>query len=334
MRLRHRPLWFVCCVSALSAPALAEEAPAAPPAATVVAPPAAPLSETLKGMARAEYEAGKILYADGDYVSAGLKFERAYAESKDARLLWNIAATEKNRRRYARVYSLVEQYLKEAGPTLSEADRADAQALLDTVKGFIGEVTVVVTPPGASISVDDQALGVAPLSAPIRLEMGERRFKIQKPGFADYAQTENVLGGSATRMEVKLQAVVHEGRLRVVASAGDAIRVDGKVVGLGEWEGKLPSGIHSVQVTNANKRPYQSDVGVSDGQLATLRVALESGSSEKAAPIWPWLVGGAAAAAGLSVGAYFLFRPTDQGPPPPIDGTLDPGSIPLGLKYR
>ena len=321
--------WIIGASLLFAGPLSAQESP--PPAASAPGP----LSETLKGMARAEYEAGKILYADGDFVSAGLKFERAYEESKDARLLWNIAATEKNRRRYARVYSLVERYLKEAGPTLTEADRADAQALLETVKAFIGEVTFDVAPVGAAISVDDVKVGVAPLPGPQRLEMGERKIKVSMPGFVDYAHTENVQGGSAMKVEVRLEAVVHEGRLRIVAAAGDSIRIDGRLVGLGEWEGKLSSGIHSVQVSADGKRPYQSDVGVSDNQLSSLRVTLENNSHERAgSPMWPWVVGGAAAAAGLGIGAYFLFRPKDQGPPDPVEGSLDPGFIPLGLRFQ
>src|SRR5262245_25362694 len=91
---------------------------------------AASLSESLTGMARAEYEAGKILYADGDFAGAALKFQRAYDESKDPRLLWNQAAAEKNLRHYVRVSELVERYVQESGERLSDQDRAEAQALL------------------------------------------------------------------------------------------------------------------------------------------------------------------------------------------------------------
>jgi len=117
--------------------------------------------------------------------------------------------------------------------------------------------------------------------------------------------------------------------------AGDSIRIDGKLLGTGQWEGKLTSGIHAVQVSAEGKRPYQSDVGVEDGQLANVRVTLEGNAAAQrgAAPVWPWIAGGAAALAGLSVGAYFLFRPRDEGPPAPVDGSLDPGSIPLALRF-
>src|SRR5262245_19046704 len=85
---------------------------------------AAPLSEALTGSAKAEYDAGKILYADGDYAGAALKFGSAYDLSKDPRLLWNMAGAEKNHRHYARVEQLVKRYVSESGAAVNEADRA------------------------------------------------------------------------------------------------------------------------------------------------------------------------------------------------------------------
>jgi hypothetical protein len=294
---------------------------------------AAPLSESLRGMARAEYEAGKILYADGDFAGAAMKFQRAYDEAKDPRLLWNIAVAEKNLRHYARVYALVERYLTEAQSRLSADDRSEAETLLSTVRGFIGEVTFAVQPAGASIRVDDQMLGTSPLPGPVKLEMGERKLVVQKAGFEDFVTTREIAGGTTLQIEVTLKAIVHEGRLRVVASPGDSIRIDGRAQAVGQWEGKLASGVHAVQVSADGKLPYQSDVVVEDGQLSNLRVTLESKAGPRAsAPVWPWVAGGVALV-GVSVGAYFLFRPRDEGPAPPIDGSLDPGSIPLGLRF-
>src|SRR5437016_6190653 len=91
----------------------------APPAtsASVVAPPPPPtppagppsLSETLSGDAKSAYDAAKVLFGDGDFASAALKFRSAHDLSNDPRLLWNIAACEKNLRHYAKVVSLVQR---------------------------------------------------------------------------------------------------------------------------------------------------------------------------------------------------------------------------------
>ncbi len=227
-------------------------------------------------MARAEYEAAEILYADGDFAGASLKFQRAYDESKDPRLLWNQAAAEKNLRRYVKVSELVERYVQESGDKLTEADRAEAQALLDTVKAFIAEVTFTVAPEGARVFVDDAEIGTAPLSKPVRLEMGERRMRVEKEGFVPYSASRSFDGGSTATVDVKLEVERHEGRLQVTAAPGDTIRVDGKVVGTGTYQGTLPSGLHRVEVSAPGKRTYTSDVMVQDNQSSSMSVALES----------------------------------------------------------
>ena len=97
--LRIGLLW-IC----YAAPLWAQPAAPAPETPAAESPPPPPsLSESLSGAAKAEYDAGKLLYQDGDYAGAQLKFRAAYETSKDPRLLWNMAAAEKNLRHYAQV---------------------------------------------------------------------------------------------------------------------------------------------------------------------------------------------------------------------------------------
>jgi hypothetical protein len=50
-----------------------------------------------------------------------------------------------------------------------------------------------------------------------------------------------------------------------------------------------------------------------------------SGSDSGGASWWPWALGGTALAAGLGVGAYFLFKPSDTQAPytPGTAGTIE-----------
>ncbi|RYZ07131.1 MAG: PEGA domain-containing protein [Myxococcales bacterium] len=146
------------------------------------APPARPpsLANSLKGAAKTEYESGKLLYEDGDFSGAALKFQRAYELSGDARLLWNRAAAEKNLRHYAQVRTLVRQYLAKGGPLVSADERADAEALIAMVQAFVSEVTVRVDQPDADISIDGRAVGKSPLPNSISLDLGEHEVRASK----------------------------------------------------------------------------------------------------------------------------------------------------------
>lgn len=296
------------------------------------------LAETLTGDAKNEYEAAKILYADGDFAGSALKFHHAYLLSSDARLLWNEAAAEKNQRHYARVEALIREYLAKGGAT-TEADKADAQALLETVRAFIADLNVTCNENAANVYVDDVQVGTTPLPAPLRIDMGSRRVRVVKTGFKEFAQTVEIVGGGQSTIDAQLAAETHQGTLRVVGGADSTIRVDGKVVGIGQWQGTLSSGVHSVEISADRKLPYRADSLVQDGELSTVQVTLQDEPNSSPVIVqrtssntWLWVAGGAVLAAGLGVGAYFVLKPERQGPPAPVDGSI--GSVQLDLFRR
>jgi hypothetical protein len=276
------------------------------------------------------------LYADGDYAGAALKFQSAYDAAKDPRLLWNLAAAEKSLRHYARVEALLEKYVSESGDALADADRAEAAALLDTVKGFVAPVTIQSSEPGATVSVDGQPMGSTPLPAPLRLDLGERHIRLQKPGFLPFEVTRLINGPDAIQIDATLAPLRHEGRLHVSAPGDATIRLDGKLAGSGSLDAVLPSGVHTLLVTAPGRHAYAADVAIEDDQTNALRVELER--EREAPPVvkqsatnqtWLWVAGGVVALAGLSVGAYYLFKPENKGPPPPLEGSLDTVELPV-----
>ncbi len=314
--------------------------PAGAPAATGVTsattPPAAsgslPLGDTLTGEAKASYEAGKVLYGDGDYAGAVLKFQHAYELSKDVRLLWNVLVAEKNLRRYARVEALLRTYLGTGGSALGDADRAEAQALLEAIAPFIASVTLLVSQPDALVFVDETEVGRTPLEAPLRVDMGPRKLRVTKAGFRTFEQLQTFAGGTSATVDVRLAPETHDGRLRVSAGGQASIRIDGKTVGVGEWEGRLPSGVHAIEVSARGKQTWRADSIVRDDGLTTVLVALEDTPAAPVAgvPTWMWVAGGSVLAVGLGTGAYFLFKPADRGPPPATPGSIATWELPFG----
>src|SRR5690606_1373181 len=203
---------------------------------------------------------------------AALKWEVAYKASNDARLLWNIAAARKAERRYAEVERLVKQYLAE-GKELTDADRAEAQQLLGTIQSFVADLTIQVNEPGAQVLVDGVTVGQTPLTAPLRVDIGEHVVVVAKQGFERAEVRQQVTGN--TTVPVRLVPEVHEGRLRVVSPADATVSGDGKRVTSGTWEGVLATGIHRIEVTAPGKLPYSTDTQTTDNQNEVLRVALQ-----------------------------------------------------------
>ena len=314
------------------------KAPAAPPPAPPAPPPppaTPPLSEALTGQAQADYQAAKLLYGDGDFAGASLKFKQAFDASKDVRLLWNMAACEKNLRHYSKVYKLVERYVELGGSVLTESDKRDAADLLDAMKSYVSRVKITVNETDATITIDDEVVGMSPLMETMLLDMGARRVRVTKPGFTEYSETLQVQGASELPIAVKLVKETHEGRIAINAGGDNLLYLDGKMVGQGHWEGTVPSGPHSLRVTAAGMRPYQTEIVLNDKETRTLGVTLEPEKKEGSGALW-WVIGGVLVAGAAGSTVYLVTRPSDSGggTTPPVLGTIDPRTVQLSFPAR
>lgn len=325
-----RRLFAATLVAALLAPSFAAAQPK--PKTTEAPSPAAPtpLSETLSGMAKAEYEAGKVLFADKDFANAIVKFEKAYELSKDPRLLWNVAVCQKNLRRYAKMLVTLRKLLADGGPLLTEQDRKDADDLAKTVESFVSKLSLVVNEPGAKIVIDGEEVGATPLGEPLLVDVGPRKVRIEKAGFVTIERTVEVAGGGTMALELSMVKEVHEGRLVVVAAEGDIIAIDGKVVGQGRYEGVLPSGGHTLRVSAEGMMTYQSEVVLKDNERRQVPVTLNPVPRDMTETIL-WIAGGVVLAAGATVGGILLFQPTEKDA---VDGSITPGVVQLHFGGR
>jgi hypothetical protein len=307
--------------------AFADPPPAAPPAEQAPAAPK-PLAESLTGMAKAEYEAGRILYGDKDYQNAIVKFQRAYDMSKDPRLLWNVAVCEKNLRHYARMLATIRRYQKDGASLLTAEEKARADEIVATVATFVSALTVNVDEAGAEVFIDDEKVGTTPLPGPVTVDVGTRRVRVIKPGFKPKELQKPVPGGGALAMDIQLEKEVHRGRLVVVAGAEDIIALDGKVIARGRWEGTVPSGGHQLRITAPGMTPFQSEAVVQDAQLRRIDVTLTPLPRTDGTRTVLWIIGGTVLAAGAAVGGVFLFRPTEA---PSVQGSIAPGNVQLSF---
>lgn len=252
-------------------PRPAPQKPAAAPAATA----RPPLEDALAGEAKTDYAAAKVLYGDGDYAGALVKFSAAYDASKDPRLLWDMAACQKNLRHYAKVMALVHRYLGEGGSSLSEQDKNDAHALLTAIEPFTALLTIDVDQPGAKIYVDDELVGSSPLQKPVVVDIGMRKIRVTKPGYVEFDKSLPVGGAKDVSEKVELREKPHVGKLSVSSSPGARITLDGKHVGKGSFSGSVPSGKHTLRVTAPGMRSYTTDVVVQDNETRSVDVVLE-----------------------------------------------------------
>lgn len=279
-------------------------------------------------MARAEYEAGRILYADKDYANSIVKFQRAHELSSDPRLLWNIAVCQKNLRRYSKMLETIRRYRKEAAAMLTDEDRTQAAEIIKTVESFVSALKLRVNEDGVDVLVDEEKVGTTPLADPLFVDVGIRKIKLKKAGFKDVVVQREVVGGGEMSLDLNIEKEIHRGRLVVAAGENDLILLDAKPLGKGKWEGTLPSGGHTLRVTGPGMTPYQSEVVIQDDQLRRVDVSLQAVPRDATKTVL-WIVGGAALAAGAAVGGAFLFKPSKTAP---VEGNISPFTVQLSYK--
>jgi hypothetical protein len=285
--------------------------------------PAGSLSGTLTGSAKAEYDAGRILFGDSDFAGAVVKFERALDQSGDLRLLWNMAVCEKNLRHYVQVLRLLERYRREYGSHLSRTQWVEVASVVDTVRTLISEVQLRVVPDGAEVFLDGVSQGTSPLPERMLVDLGTRRIRVSKPGYEDWQVTREFVGRSSVVMSTTLHALPQEARLTIVCDGDAAVRIDGKLVGQGQFSGVLLAGNHQLQITESGKVPYARDLTLQVGESRTLQVTLQERSSGLAPLLW--IGAGVLVAGGAAAGVYVLTH-SDAGPKA-TQGTLPPGLI-------
>ncbi len=307
------------CVSLVSAPAAAQ------PAAEATPPAVKSLSESLTGIAKAEYEGGRILFKAGDYKNAIVKFQEAHKVSKDPRLLWNIAVCQKQLRQYSKMLTSLRRYRKDAKDTLTPRELERADAIEETVTSFISDLKLTVDQANAQVFVDGEMVGVTPLVERVTMDVGVRTLTIRKDGFKPDEREVTVPGGGEVTIDVRMVRDLHRGKLVINAGPNDVISLDGKVVGQGSYSGSVKSGPHTLKVTAPEMAAYQSEVVIQDDKERRIEVELNPLATDPTATIL-WVVGGVTLAAGATVAAVFIFQP-DTGPT--IEGTIPPGSVQL-----
>ena len=290
-----------------------------------------PLSQSLRGSAKDAFTAASVLVRNGDFAGALVKYEEAYATSKDPRLLFNMALCARSQHDYAHMQTLLGRYLRESGSALSADDKRDVDAALGAIRMLIGTVVLTVNEPGATVQVDGQPAGTTPLDGPLVQNLGKHKLLISKSGFAPVEQTVEVAGGKQTSLEIHLnvQALPSRAARFVLTTDENAmIVVDGQKTATGRFEDALSPGAHEVRVTLAGKKAYQTSLELRAGELRTVSVSLED---EQGAPLWPWIAGGAAVVVGAAVGGFLLLRPKDETLAVPNGGAA---TVPLAVVWR
>jgi hypothetical protein len=276
------------------------------------------LADSLEGEARNAYEASRNWFQSGDFKRALEALARAQKLSPDPRIFWNMAACEKKLGHYARASVLVTRYATAAGAGLAEEEREEAAAFVAAMRTLVASVSVASSVDGVALYIDDELRGMTPFAHPILVDSGVHRVWFSRVGYTTVSRIEVLQAADSATWILELPADVHEGRLVITVANPATIWLDGRKLARGEWGGSVASGVHTVVVTELGESAYSRTVTVRDHE--TRAVDLRPPARVARFP-WLWLGVGVLAAAGATIGGYFIFRSQHE-PAPVPRGTL------------
>jgi tetratricopeptide (TPR) repeat protein len=142
------------------------------------------------------FQRGVALYGEADYRAALVEFKRAYAQSPNVAVLYNVGETEFQLQDYAAALTTFRRYLAEAAPT--EVHHAEVENNVEVLRSRVGHLNITTVPGGADITIDDQLIGKTPLDEAVLVSIGHRKVTASMAGrqpvvrYVDVAAEDNV----------------------------------------------------------------------------------------------------------------------------------------------
>ncbi|MBX3217302.1 MAG: PEGA domain-containing protein [Labilithrix sp.] len=199
------------------------------------------IRDSLPLEARGHWDAGVALAQRKIWDGARTSFKAAYDLSKNPRVLFNLAVAEKELGRYAAALETFKRELAEGKGQLTPSEESDVKAAISGLERLVAEVTIDVSERDADVFIDNDKIDNAKLPGPITVQIGERRVRAVKPGFAEAVESIQLAGGAKGTVTLKLQPLVKTSRVNVsvVGPSNAVVKIDGKEVGPAPYAGQV-----------------------------------------------------------------------------------------------
>jgi hypothetical protein len=226
-------------------------------------------SNDASAQARERFQRGLELFDERDLDGAMVEFRRAYELAKSYRILFNLGQVAAEKHDYAAALEFFGHYLRDGAGHIPDERLRTVEAELTKFRQRVGQMEITVAATDAEVLVDDEAVGRAPLSAPLTVNVGRRRVTIRtKEGVSD-PQFVDVPSGERVRVEFKQAPSTRAKRVstasnvaptrdRVDLTASPANRMRGSDgMGTGTWLAWTVTGLCAVGAVTSGLLAYR-----------------------------------------------------------------------------
>jgi hypothetical protein len=232
----------------------------------------------LPDAAKHAWDAAKQLANAADYKGALVEFQRAYELSHNPRVLFNLGVTEKLLTHYARAVDAWDRELREGAGQLGPAESQELKNAIAIVQQFVTTIEVSANEEGATLFVDDYAVGKTPFTAPVRIDVGKHVLKLSKEGFVDGVRPVDVASGQVTPVQFRIEPVNKTALVSVTVGGAPSatVFIDGRDMGPAPFKGELGADRHTIEARAPGYVTVGQTVDVQYGQPVSLSLALSA----------------------------------------------------------
>jgi hypothetical protein len=156
--------------------------------------------------ARGHFQRGVDLFTERNFGAALVEFRRANEAAPNYRLLYNVGQTCHELADYVCALQSFQDYLAKGGREIPDTRVAEVEGSIRKLRARVATVVVTVSVPGAEVVVDDQAVGISPLAAPLTLSAGRRRLSATKAGLVPVVKVVDLAGGDTATVALAFDA--------------------------------------------------------------------------------------------------------------------------------
>ena len=241
------------------------------------------IREQLPTEARGHWDAGVALAKKGTWDAARASFRSAYELSHNPRVLYNVGISEKELQHFAASLATFKRELAEGKGQISAEDEREVKQNIVDLEKLVAHLTIDVNEKDADVYVDGEKIDPAKLPGPFTVDLGERKLRATKPGFADALTSANLSGGGSGTAVLRLRPLVKTSRVNVAVlgptNVTATVKIDGKEVGPAPYAGQVTvqADPHQFSAEAPGYVPTTQPVIVRDGEVmnVTLQLAME-----------------------------------------------------------
>jgi tetratricopeptide (TPR) repeat protein len=156
-------------------------------------------------LARQHFARGIEFYRASAYDAALAEFSRAYELLPSHRILFNLAQIQAQRQEYVEALDLFTRYLTEGAGKLPDERVAAVQKEIGELRRRVAELRVESNVEGATLLVNEVPAAQLPLTAPVRVNAGILRLRIEKVGYRSVSRRVTVVGGESSLVHAELE---------------------------------------------------------------------------------------------------------------------------------